>query len=41
MLAYQALAQIRLFVHEDVSVPLPQEDKVFAAMLAAVGLPTE
>jgi shikimate dehydrogenase len=41
MLAYQALAQIRLFVHKDVTRPLPDEDKVFAAMLAAVGLSPE
>jgi shikimate dehydrogenase len=39
MLAYQALAQIRLFVHKDPTLPLPEEEKVFAAMLAAIGLP--
>lgn len=39
MLAYQALAQIRLFVHKDATLPLHDEEKVFAAMLAAIGLP--
>jgi shikimate dehydrogenase len=38
MLAYQALAQIRLFVHGDVSRPLSAEDAVFRAMTDAVGL---
>ena len=41
MLAYQALAQIRLFVNSDVTRPLENEDEVFAAMLDAVGLPSE
>ena len=41
MLAYQALAQIRLFVNSDVTQPLKNEDEVFAAMLDAVGLPSE
>ena len=39
MLAYQALAQVRLFVHGDVSQSLPDESRVFDAMLDAVGLP--
>jgi shikimate dehydrogenase len=39
MLCFQALAQIRLFVNSDVTQPLEFEDKVFAAMLDAVGLP--
>jgi len=41
MLAYQALAQIRLFVHEDPTLPLPEEEEVFAAMLGAIGLSPE
>lgn len=40
MLAYQALAQVRLFVHGDASQSLPDEDRVFDAMLDAVGLPS-
>lgn len=38
MLAYQALAQIRVFHHRDMTTPLPNEDRVFDAMLRAVGL---
>lgn len=41
MLAYQALAQIRLFLHGDSSRSLPKEEDVFAAMLEAVGLSTD
>lgn len=41
MLAYQALAQIRLFISADADLPLPKEDAVLAAMLAAVGLTPE
>lgn len=41
MLAYQALAQIRIFHHRDVSQPLPREERVLEAMLKAVGLPAE
>jgi shikimate dehydrogenase len=38
MLSYQAVAQIRLFVHSDAAQPLENEEDVFAAMLDAVGL---
>jgi shikimate dehydrogenase len=38
MLAYQALAQIRLFHHHDHTRALPNEHKVFDAMTSAVGL---
>jgi shikimate dehydrogenase len=38
MLAYQAVAQIRLFLHQSVDTPLPQEEEVFSAMITAVGL---
>lgn len=41
MLCYQALAQIRLFVHSDSTRPLEDEDTVFAAMVDAVGLSAE
>ena len=40
MLVFQALAQIRLFVHADVSRELSNEGRVVDAMLEAVGLPT-
>ena len=38
MLAYQALAQLRLFVHQDVSTELDNEGAVFQAMMESVGL---
>lgn len=38
MLAYQALAQLRLFVHQDVSTELDSEGAVFQAMMESVGL---
>ena len=38
MLAYQALAQIRLFHHHNHTSPLPNEHRVFEAMTSAVGL---
>lgn len=38
MLAYQALAQIRLFHHHDHARSLPNEHRVFEAMTSAVGL---
>lgn len=38
MLAYQALAQLRLFVHQDVSRELDNEGAVFEAMMESVGL---
>jgi len=36
MLLWQALAQIRIFVHGDPMIPLPNESKVFEAMRSAV-----
>ncbi|MGD8194753.1 shikimate dehydrogenase [Herbiconiux sp. P18] len=38
MLAHQAVAQIRVFVHGDPLLPLDGEDRVTAAMLVAIGL---
>jgi shikimate dehydrogenase len=38
MLAFQALAQLRLFVNADVTQALDQEDRVVSAMLRSVGL---
>lgn len=38
MLAFQALAQLRVFVHSDVTRSLDQEDRVVTAMLRSVGL---
>lgn len=38
MLAFQALAQIRLFVHADAGIVLDQEEQVVASMLHSVGL---
>jgi len=38
MLVHQALLQVRIFVAGDPFAPLPDEDAVLAAMLAAVGL---
>jgi shikimate dehydrogenase len=38
MLVYQALAQIRAFVHADTSVPLEAEARVLDAMWTSVGL---
>ncbi len=38
MLVHQALLQVRVFAEGDPLAPLPQEDAVLAAMLAAVGL---
>jgi shikimate dehydrogenase len=38
MLVLQALAQVRVFVNHDESVPLPNEARVLAAMLASVEL---
>ncbi|MFT2705991.1 shikimate dehydrogenase [Clavibacter zhangzhiyongii] len=37
MLVQQALGQVRLFAHGDAEQPLPDEARVLAAMLAAVG----
>jgi len=36
MLLWQALAQIRIFVHGDPMIPLPNEDEVFTVMRSAV-----
>lgn len=38
MLAFQAIAQIRLFVNEDVETPLPEEGAVLSAMFDSVHL---
>jgi shikimate dehydrogenase len=38
MLAHQAVVQVRLFHHHDLTTPLPREDQVLVAMKAAVGL---
>ncbi len=38
MLVHQALAQVRIFVSGDPRVPVPNEDRAFAAMCHAVGL---
>jgi shikimate dehydrogenase len=38
MLVHQALLQVRIFVAGDALEPLPDEDRVLAAMLAAVNL---
>ncbi|MBM7410979.1 shikimate dehydrogenase [Clavibacter michiganensis] len=37
MLVHQALDQVRLFAHADDARPLPDEERVLAAMLASVG----
>ncbi|RIJ12746.1 shikimate dehydrogenase, partial [Clavibacter michiganensis subsp. insidiosus] len=37
MLVQQALGQVRLFVAGDAELPLPDEERVLAAMLASVG----
>jgi shikimate dehydrogenase len=39
MLAAQALSQVRIFVNGDADAMLPNEDDVWAAMRASVGLP--
>ena len=41
MLAHQALLQVRIFVSGDVLQPLPDEEGVLEAMLAAVGIDAE
>ncbi|GAA2221925.1 shikimate dehydrogenase [Herbiconiux moechotypicola] len=41
MLAHQAVAQIRIFVHGDPLVPLPDEERVTASLLAALDLSAE
>lgn len=41
MLAHQALLQVRIFVSGDPLQPLPDEDEVLDAMLAAVGIDAE
>jgi len=38
MLVHQALAQVRIFLAGDPSVPVPHENQVFEAMCGAVGL---
>jgi shikimate dehydrogenase len=39
MLVHQAVAQVRIFVNGDPLVPLPDEERITAELLAAVGLP--
>lgn len=39
MLVHQAIRQVRLFVHHDAELPLPEESRVLEAMERAVGSP--